>query len=109
MPKNLIEELTEQIIQAQELALLKGIKTNAIVLNEDFDFSQEFLAILNNEEIPIKPMILGKHIFVCKLPEDYSFMLTEIMDEEAYQTDLDYYKKRCEELENKIKQIKELL
>lgn len=105
---DIIAEMVEQIIEADEWALLKHIKANAVVLNKDFDFSSSFLGRLNNKNVCISPMICGKHIFVGKLPKDYSFVLTEV-NEKAYQTELDYYKKRCEELENKLEQIKELL
>lgn len=105
---DIIAEMVEQIVQAENLAILKHIKANAVIINKDFDFSPSFLGKLNNKNVCISPMICGKHIFVGKLPKDYSFALTEV-DEKAYQTELDYYKKRCEELENKLEQIKELL
>ena len=103
-----IEELVEQVQKAEEIALEKHITTNAIFINKDFDLSREFLGKIGNRNFYISPMICGKHIFVGKLPKQYSFVLTKV-DEKAYRTELDYYKNRCEELEAKFEAIKEQL
>ena len=106
--KDFIQELMEEIEKAEEVALAKHIKTNAVVLNKDFDTVKEFYAKINQHCFFAKPMILGKHIFIGKLPKDYSFMITEV-NEKAYQNDLEYYKNRCAELEAKLEAIKGLL
>lgn len=107
--KNLMDELIEQIRAAHIQSLKQNIKTNTVILNEDFDLLNEFWYMASKYNPCLVPtMILGKHVFVGKLPKDYSFALTYI-DEEKFENDLKYYKNRCEELEEKIKQMKELL
>lgn len=106
--KDFIQELMEEIEKAEKVALENHIKTNAVILNEDFDTVREFYAKINGHCFFAKPMILGKHIFIGKLPKDYSFMITEI-DEKAYETELEYYKKKCNDLETKLEAIKGLL
>ena len=106
--KDFIQELMEEIQKAEEVALENHIKTNAVILNKDFDIMREFYAKINGHCFFASPMILGKHIFISKLPKDYSFMITEV-NEKAYETELEYYKNRCNELEAKLEEIKELL
>lgn len=106
--KDFIQELMEEVEKAEEIAFAKHIKTNAVVLNKDFDTVKEFYATINEHSFFVKPMICGKHIFVGKLPEGYSFMLAEV-DEKAYETELEHYKNRCNELEAKLEAIKGLL
>lgn len=106
--KDFIQELMEEIEKAEEVALANHIKANAIVLNKDFDTVREFYAKINGHCFFTRPMILGKHIFIGKLPKDYSFMITEV-NEKAYETELEHYKNRCDELEAKLESIKELL
>lgn len=106
--KDFIQELMEEIQKAEEVAIENHIKTNAVVLNKDFDIVREFYMKINEHCFFTRPMIFGKHIFLSKLPKDYSFMITEI-NEKAYETDLEYYKNRCADLEEKLESIKELL
>ena len=106
--EDFIQELMEEIQKAENIALEKHIKTNATVLNEDFDIVREFYVKINEHCFFTRPMILGKHIFIGKLPKDYSFMITEV-NEKAYETELEYYKNRCDDLEAKLESIKELL
>lgn len=101
---NLIDELMKQIAGAEEQAIQQGIRTNAIIINKDYDFCPW----LNIGSRLIKPMILGKYILKAKLPSEYGFALTHV-DEEKLESELDYYKKRCEELEAKLNAIKEEL
>ena len=101
--KDLIEEIIQQIIKADEQAFTKKIETNAIILNENFDFCQPFF----HRSIYTNPMILGKHVFTAKLPEKYSFALTEV--DKEYLSELEYYKRRCKDLEAKLDEIKEVL
>ena len=104
--KDIFRELAEQIENANEEAIKKGIKTNAVYLNEDFDYVKELKLLLHDSKIfSTKPMICGKHIFIGKLPENYSFALCETKIE----NELDYYKNKCEELERKLSSIIELL
>ena len=107
--KDFIQELMEEIQKAEEVALANHIKTNAVILNKDFDTVREFYAKINGHCFFASPMILGKHIFIGKLPKDYSFMITEVINEEAYQNDLEYYKNKCADLEAKLEAIKGLL
>ena len=106
--KDFIQELMEEIQKAEEVALANHIKTNAVVLNKDFDIVREFYMKINEHCFFTRPMIFGKHIFLSKLPKDYSFMITEV-NEEAYQNDLEYYKNKCADLEEKLESIKKLL
>lgn len=106
--KDFVQELMEEIEKAEEIAFANHIKTNAVILNKDFDTVKEFYAKINERCFLIQPMICGKHIFVGKLPEGYSFMLTEV-NEKAYETELEYYKNKCADLEAKLEAIKGLL
>ena len=106
--EDFIQELMEEIQKAEKVAFENHIKTNAIILNKDFDIVREFYAKINGRCFFASPMILGKHIFIGKLPKDYSFMITEV-NEKAYETELEYYKNRCDDLEAKLESIKELL
>lgn len=106
--EDFIQELMEEIQKAEEVALANHIKTNAVILNKDFDIVKDFYAKINGHYFFAKPMIFGKHIFIGKLPKDYSFMITEV-NEKAYETELEYYKNKCVDLETKLESIKELL
>lgn len=102
--KNLMTELVEQIINADNEAIKKGIQANAVILNKDYDYVKGFGVLLEGLPSYVKPMICGKHIFIGVLPKDYTFALTEI-DEKKYQSDLDAYKSRCAMLEEKLAKI----
>lgn len=98
---NFLSELCEQVQKAENEAFRLGIKTNTVVLNEEFDYCKSF--IVQNKYV--SPMIMGKHIFVTKLPSEYSFVLTQI-DEKKLQSELEYYKNKCEMLEQRLEKIK---
>lgn len=104
-----IEELMEQIAKAEQEAFKKGIETNTIMLNEELDYCKEFSTAVRiqgqNRVYVVPAMIMGKHVFKGKLPSNYSFAIANT----SYETDLEYYKKRCEELESKLFELKELL
>ena len=109
---DLIEELAQQILEADRIAVENHIFTNAVCLNEEFDFAKEMGFAIKNEmmatTIQTKPMICGKHIFIGKLPKKYSFILTNV-DEDLYKNELDYYKARCKDLEGRLDTIKSAL
>ena len=89
---NLYNELMEQIKKAEEEAWIKGIEANAVILNSEFDYVKEFSALIQPNRIRHShPMIMGKHVFVGKLPKDYSFALVGT-NGETYEDELDKYK-----------------
>ena len=106
---DIIEELARKVIEAENEALKREIETNAIILNRNFDYVKSLNILLGGRVKCSPPMICGKYIFTSdKLPEKYSFILTQV-PEEMYETELDKYKKKCEELERKLDYIKEML
>lgn len=108
MPDEIFLEIQKQIIEAEKQAMLNNIKTNTVILNGEFAMCKEFFAIINKKTIHFPPMIFGKHFILGKLPNDYEFALTYV-DEEKYESDLEYYKKQCEKLQRKLEEIEELL
>ena len=114
---DLFKEIRDQIAKAEEEAIVKEIKTNAIILNEDFDYVKELYPMLHlktgenggiHKTMHIPPMICGKYVFVGKLPKDYSFVLTNV-NEEMFQSEVDYWKHKCEKLAEKLSAVKEAL
>ena len=78
------EEMIERIQKAEVEAIQKGIRTNTIVLNNNFAFCKEFYAqLVNNAKDVIKtmhfpPCILDKSVIRADwLPDEYTFALTE--------------------------------
>ena len=111
-PISLQEELLEQIRKAEEQAVMMGMEANAVVLNEDFDYLGELHIDLMTSSMHSRPMILGKHVFIGKMPSKYSFALITVGEYGAgpeIDGELEYYKERCRELEKKIDKIKEML
>lgn len=101
--EDMFNELAEQIAKAYEQAILKGIETNSVILNEEFDFCKGFTIFKCCTETEVPPMILGKYVFKSKLPKGYSFALTKT---NVNTDELEYYKRRCAELEERLERIK---
>lgn len=110
MINNIIDQLIKEISEAERIALEKSIKTNTVILNERFDFCKPFGVWLGQSQkvFNVPAMILGKHVITGDLPDDYPFALTYV-DEQKYENELDMYKRRCEELEETLARIKEIL
>lgn len=106
MNKDIFKELEEQIQKAYEQALLKGIEVNSIILNDEFDFCKGFTIANSHSVTELPPMILGKYVFKAKLPKGYSFALTKT---DVNTDELEYYKRRCAELEERLERIREEL
>lgn len=103
---NLVDELMKEIAKAEQEAIKQGIETNTVILNENFDKCRDFYTSLSAQGVRyIPPMILGKYIFIGDLPEKYTFALFK----SNYESELDEYKRKCEQLEAQLNEIKEIL
>ena len=104
--KDFFSELVEQIHKANREAIERSIEANTIIINSELDFVKEhFLDLPTGGVYYVPAKICNKHIFVGKLPEKYSFVLGHTSDIE----ELEYYKAKCEKLENQLKAIKEFI
>ena len=65
-------------------SILQGIKTNAIILNEKYDFCRDFYfsacptLYSDGRYIHVAPMLLGKQIVMLDLPKDYVFAIADL-------------------------------
>ena len=104
--QDFFSELVEQIHKADREAIERSIEANTIIINSELDFVKEhFLTLPIGSICHIPARICNKHIFVGKLPEKYSFVLGHTSNIE----ELEYYKEKCEKLENQLKAIKEFI
>lgn len=78
-----IEGILKEIHEAEELAYLKGIETNSIILNKNHAHVKEFYlrcqpsgAFDTVRVVP--PMIMGKTLFLGSLPEQFDYALTYV-------------------------------
>ena len=76
-----VESIIEKIQKAEAEALKKGIETNTIILNTEFDLCREFWFCIDDvfgkKAHMFPPSILGKTVILGDLPKDYVFALTK--------------------------------
>ena len=72
-----IDDLIQAIVEAEKLALEKGIETNAVFLNKKYDFCKDVYvgSFWGDSVRHVYPMILGKQLLTCDLPQKYTFAL----------------------------------
>ena len=107
-----MREMTEAVNKALREAEMREIKSNAVIINEDLDFSKAFACgydICGSRIVRrYPPMIFGKHVFTAKLPKGYSFCLTQV-DDEKTMSENEKLRKKVESLERKLQETKDRL
>lgn len=83
----------ETILEAEKQALFLGIKNNAIVLNKDLDYTNEFFVSSFSGMMKVPPMVLGKKVFLASLPKEYTFALVDTEEETTLEDLLKKYVK----------------
>ena len=76
--KNVWNEIAETIMEAKYKAFEKGIKANAIILNQNYDYLEEFYYTIDKCLYKTKRMILGCKLVLGRLPTKHEFAMVEI-------------------------------
>lgn len=102
----MMNNILEHINKAKEECLKNGFEANTIIINEELARTEHLLISVGDTVFSFPPTILGLKIqYAEKLPLDANFIVTN----NPKKDELEYYKNRCEELEQQLEQIKEIL
>ena len=105
----MMNNILEHINKAKEEFLKNGFEANTIIINEELARTEHLLIPVGDDTVfSFPPTILGLKVeYAKKLPLDANFIVTKT--NKPKEDELEYYKNRCEELEQQLEQIKEIL
>ena len=100
MIDNIIGNIIEQIKMAQREAVARGIRANAVMINDK----------LYHSYFETLPLICGLNVFCTnELPDEFSFAVTEVEGLLTKDKEIEMLRRENQELKDRLKQIQNLI
>ncbi|MBQ8300735.1 MAG: hypothetical protein IJX57_02045 [Clostridia bacterium] len=100
MIDNIIDNIIEQIKMAQREAVARGIRANAVMINDK----------LYHSYFETLPLICGLKVFCTnELPDEFSFAVTEVEGLLTKDKEIEMLRRENQELKDRLKQIQNLI